>query len=286
MHCILFKVIKMKIYFLFFYFLVLLACKEKKQKIKAQDYVTTIVSEQYNFNKPDATWKLPSSLNEVSGIFLLNDSIMLCQEDERGRIYLFNLKKSVVERIILFGNADDYEDISFFNNVVYLINSKGTILSVTNYLQEPLLLKYNTALSQKNDVEGLSYDSVSQSFLIVCKEQQGIGIVDKNEKVIYQFQKNTGQIAEKPFLSYKEYNFKPSAIAVHPISKSIFVLSASKAKLLELARDGSTKYVYELKKSIFSQPEGLAFDKSGNLYISNEANGAAADILFFKCVKD
>ncbi len=265
---------------------VMFSCKEKKATKNQEIKKTAIINKHYNFSEPQLTFALPSILNEVSGIYLLNDSILLCQEDERGRIYLYNLKTSAVDKIISFGNADDYEDITFFENVVYLINSKGTVVSVSNYLQEPLLTKFNTVLSQKNDVEGLCFDAESQSFLIVCKEQQGDDMEDKDIKNVYQFQMETKQIAKKPFFHFKEKNFKPSAIAVHPISNNIFVLSASKEKLLELARDGSIITNYDLKKSMFPQPEGLAFASNGDLYISNEASGGAADILLFKYVID
>lgn len=285
MLCILIKDLAMKI-ILFVFCCVMFGCKEKKVHKKQQTTKSTFVNTHYNFNQPHLIFGLPSTLNEVSGIYLLNDSIMLCQEDERGRLYLFNLKTAQLDKVISFGSADDYEDLTMLEGVVYLLNSKGTIVSVTNYLQEPLLVKYNTSLSQKNDAEGLCYDSVSQSFLIVCKEQQGERVVNKNEKVVYQFHLETNQIAENPFLIFTEANFKPSALAVHPITKNIFILSASKAKLLEIARDGSILSNFELKKSIFPQPEGLAFDKNGDLYISNEASGGQAKILLFKYAKD
>lgn len=285
MLCILIKDLIMKIILLVFC-CVMFGCKEKKVNKKQQTTKTTVVNKHYNFNQLPLIFGLPSTLNEVSGIYLLNDSIMLCQEDEHGRLYLFNLKTTQVDKVISFGNADDYEDVTMLEDVVFLINSKGTIVSVTNYLQEPLLVKYNTILSQKNDAEGLCYDSVSQTFLIVCKEQQRDRIENENEKVVYQFQLETKQIAEHPFLIFNETNFKPSALAVHPITKNIFILSASKAKLLEVARDGSILSNFELKKSIFPQPEGLAFAKNGDLYISNEASGGQANILLFKYVKD
>lgn len=282
---ILFKDLKMKIFLLVFC-CVMFGCKEKKVNKKQQTTKTTAVNKHYDFNQPHLNLGLPSILNEVSGIFLLNDSIMLCQEDERGRLYLFNLKTAQVDKIISFGSADDYEDLTMLEGIVYLINSKGTIVSVTNYLQEPLLVKFNTSLSKKNDAEGLCYDSVSQSFLITCKELQGEAIVNKDDKVVYQFHLETKQITEHPFLIFNEANFKPSALAVHPITKNIFILSASKEKLLEVARDGSILTNFELKKSIFPQPEGLAFAKNGDLYISNEASGGQANILLFKYVKD
>jgi uncharacterized protein YjiK len=36
-----------------------------------------------------------------------------------------------------------------------------------------------------------------------------------------------------------------------------------------------------LNPSLFKQPEGLAFDRRGNMYISNEGAGGDANVLLF-----
>jgi uncharacterized protein YjiK len=39
---------------------------------------------------------------------------------------------------------------------------------------------------------------------------------------------------------------------------------------------------YPLDPSIFKQPEGLAFDREGNMYISNEGGQGNAHLLLFR----
>jgi hypothetical protein len=105
----------------------------------------------YSFNQPDATWELPSSLSEISGIGLLNDSVMVCQEDENGILYLYNLSSKKVDKTISFGKQNDYEDLAIVGADVYILQSNGNIFQVGNYLQSPVVTKYKTVLTGKND---------------------------------------------------------------------------------------------------------------------------------------
>jgi len=75
--------------------------------------------------------------------------------------------------------------------------------------------------------------------------------------------------------------FQPSAIAIHPFTGNIYLLSNIGRILVVYSGDGELLDVVYLSKDIFSQPEGMCFDKEGDLYISNEANGLGARILCF-----
>lgn len=266
------------------YSFLIFSCKEpeKKETGKKTENQTTSGTQDYNFKSPDATWELPSALKEISGMNLLNDSVMLCQEDENGKLYLYNLSSKEIDKTIPFSNPQDYEDLAVVGADVYLIQSNGNIVQVTGYLQTPVLKKYKTALSRKNDTEGICYDRVSNALLIACKEDQSISETSKQPKAIYTFKLDGDVLTEKPLLVFEEKDFKPSAIAVHPVTGNIFVLSASKRKLLEVNRQGDVLQRYELKGDLFKQPEGLTFSATADLYISNEGAGGNGNILMFK----
>jgi len=268
--------------FLLYAFLVF-SCKEKAKKEPDKNTGTQILAgpQDYNIQSPDATWELPSALKEISGMNLFNDSLMLCQEDENGKLYLYNLSSKEIEKTILFSNPQDYEDLAMVGADVYLVQSNGNIVQVTNYLQTPVLRKYKTALSSKNDTEGLCYDRVSNSLLIACKDDQSISESSKQPKAIYTFKVEEKVLSDKPLIVFKEKDFKPSALAVHPVTGNIFVLSASKRKLLEVNRQGTVMQRYELNGDLFKQPEGLTFSANADLYISNEGGLGKANILLF-----
>jgi uncharacterized protein YjiK len=240
------------------------------------------VRSPYSFQKPDATWELPAALNEISGIGLLNDSIMVCQEDENGLLYLYNLSSSHVDKTIPFGKPNDYEDLAIVGADVYVLQSNGTVLQVANYLQNPVISKFKTALTGKNDTEGLCYDPTTKALLLTCKNNPDSAGAASNEKLIYTFNLQEKNISSNPFLVFEEPEFAPSALAIHPVSKTIFVLSSKKKRLIELSREGKLLNRYDLRGSIFMQPEGLTFAGNGDLYISNEARAGKANILLFR----
>ena len=66
--------------------------------------------------------------------------------------------------------------------------------------------------------------------------------------------------------------FRPSGLAQNPITKEWFIISAVNKFLVVTDSNWQVKEVYTLNGNTFNQPEGIAFDKSGNLYISNEGD--------------
>ncbi|MBY0479430.1 MAG: SdiA-regulated domain-containing protein [Chitinophagaceae bacterium] len=263
----------------------LMSCENEKNKKEKSNNPSAPVQNTtgYVFATPTASWELPTDLKEISGIGLINDSVMLCQEDEKGVLYLYNLSTKQIDRTISFGKPDDYEDLAIVGQDVYVLKSNGNVHLVAGYLQTPAVTKYKTTLSGKNDTEGLCYDPVSKSFLITCKEEQGLAEAPKSTKAVYSFNFKAGEDnAGKTLLVFEEKDFKASAVAVHPVTGNIFVLSAGKRKLVELNRAGKLMNRYELSNELFKQPEGLTFAANGDLYISNEADGGKATIHLFK----
>ena len=64
--------------------------------------------------------------------------------------------------------------------------------------------------------------------------------------------------------------FRPSAVTLNPVTNEWFILS-SVNKLLVIADAGwKVKQAFKLDPTLFSQPEGIAFDNKRTLYISNE----------------
>jgi uncharacterized protein YjiK len=68
----------------------------------------------------------------------------------------------------------------------------------------------------------------------------------------------------------KKISFHPSALTFNPRTREWYILS-SVNKLLVIADNlWKVKKVYHLNPALYIQPEGIAFDNKGNLYISNE----------------
>jgi len=248
----------------------------------------------YQVNEPVQSWNLPAELAEISGVSFIDNQRLACIQDEKGIIYIFNLKAGEVEMEINFGDDGDYEGIEIIENDAWVLKSNGMLYEVPDYLEnaESIVKKHKTALSGKNDTEGLAYDPVSNNLLIACKEnpfldeRKGKGI-----KAFYSFNPETKQIDIEPFLLinldtigyYKgDVSFKPSGIAVQPATGNIFILGSAGKLLLVLSGKGEMLALTGLKPKLFPQPEGICFSPDGTLYIANEGDGREGTILKFE----
>jgi uncharacterized protein YjiK len=248
----------------------------------------------YQLDEPDKSWKLPKTLVEISGLSFIDNYRLAGVQDEKGVVYIFNLKAGGVELEIDFGDNGDYEGIEIIENDAWVLKSNGTLYMVKDYLEKagPNVKKYTTALSGKNDAEGLAYDPVNKNLLIACKEDP---FVDEKEgsgfKAIYSFNLETKLIDLKPFFlinldSIKYYKgdaaFKPSGIAIQPVTGDIFILGSVGKLLLVLTGKGEMLAMIKLRPKIFPQPEGICFSPDGTLYISNEGGGKEGTLLQFE----
>ncbi|NOR87836.1 MAG: hypothetical protein GQ527_09525 [Bacteroidales bacterium] len=258
----------------------------------------------YQLDKPDRTWSLPKKLIEISGLSFIDDHRLACVQDEKGKIYVFNMKSGKIEKKIDFAKDGDYEGIAIVRNDIWVLKSNGNLYRVKKYIKETQAKakKYSTLLSGKNDPEGLTYNPVDNQLLIACK---GHPFIDDREgkryKAIYSFDLKTKQLDLEPFLLmdmdtikyYKGYNaithlgveflaylntakgdvsFQPSGMAIHPISGNIFVLASIGNLLVVYSRSGELLAMIELKSKYHLKPEGICFSPDATLYIANEGD--------------
>ncbi|MCC8360324.1 SdiA-regulated domain-containing protein [Salinimicrobium sediminilitoris] len=235
--------------------------------------------------KVEETWKLPSLLKEVSGIAFLEPGKIACVQDERGSIFIYNLKESTIEKEIKFAGKGDYEGIAIKEDVAYVLKSNGMIYKIADFLNSAKVESFQTFFSSKNDMEGLFYDKSQDRLLLAVKSKDPNS---DDQKGIYAAQLPSLQVKEKPVfkLTFKEEifddileedigeTFFPSEVAINPSSGEVLILEAREPRLLILDPSGVPKNLFRLNRKLFPQPEGLTYDTSGNLYISNEGKPA------------
>lgn len=287
--------------------------------INAQDNKTQILIEvnnykfPYSLQKPDAIYKLPNKLIEISGLSFYKKNELATVQDEKGNIYFFNLKDGKISEKIDFSEDGDYEGIEVVDNQIWVLKSNGNLYKVTYSKKEKTVKtkEYKTDLSRKNDAEGLAYDKQNNRLLIACKGNPYIeDKKGKGKKAIYSFNLDEKKLSKKPVFigdlkqikETQDYNtitksgvdfitslnlakgdvsFQPSGIAIHPETKNIYLLS-SVGKLLIISNNkGKFLALIKLDPVLFVQPEGICFDPKGKLYISNEGKGLASTILKF-----
>ncbi len=249
----------------------------------------------YDLSAPEQKIILPNDLREISGLTYLENDILAAVQDEKGIIYHIDISKNEIVSKFRFAKNNDYEGIEIAQNHYYIISSDGDLYSLNiDEIEDPNTVKLETPLSAKNDVEGLAYDAQNQQLLIACKGDPktknsnplgkavyAFSLKDKSLNLIYTVSRDS-LIKNLDQNKTKDVKFSPSAIAVHPITGDVFILSHVDKYLIALTKKGRIKSVAKLDPRIFKQPEGICFSPSGTLYISNEGKASKGNILQFK----
>ena len=282
------------------------ACKQPHVKVQTEELTRydsiPAYHLQYDFGTPDATFKLPKKLIEISGLSINETgTTLLAVQDEKGIIFRIDSQSGKILDEIPFWKDGDYEGIEMVGDKIYVVKSTGTIYEIKGVGTEEVKMgKFKTPLCKANDVEGLGYDAFSNSLLLTCKGSAAIeGNNGELAKAIYSFSLDSMLLEEKPKIlihladvqdylktnplirnleklteyfqpGETSFTFNPSAIAIHPMTKETYLLSATKKLLVILSSEGRILHIEKLNKKLHPQPEGICFASDGTLFISNE----------------
>lgn len=275
----------------------------------------------YRFDQPDQVYEMPDELEEISGLSAVNEGSLLCNEDETGHLYLFDLQQEEVTRKWNWGEEGDYEGVALIGETAYVLKNTGNIYEIRNYASLSNRMvdssnsdipvdvrRYKTGIGKSCDAEGLVRLPDSNSLLIACKEGE------PERRTIYRFTPSEAGEAT-PFLELDLTRIEnellttgldrlslnlqklldpqsssgilfPSGIAVHPLTQDLYVLSSKSKLLVVYSQEGTLKQVVELQHEKFRQPESITFTPNADLYIGNEANGEKGNIMKFTYVQE
>lgn len=244
----------------------------------------------YNLESPSVKYRLPSVLEEISALSYYGPNQLATLNDEQGRIYVYDLdKKDIVKRIRFEGNGD-FEGLELVGKDMYAIKSNGKLYKF-NIDIEGVVESIDTPFTSENDVEGLGYDKSTNTLLIALKGKGDTDHVKVKGKAVYGYNLTTKEFTKTPLFVLKDKDlervlgsdsskFRPSGIAVHPISGEIYMIASVGSALVVFNNDGSPKNLSILKRSLFPQPEGIAFMPNGDLFISNENDNGGTILRF------
>lgn len=264
---------------LFTLYIALIACAACAQK---KDPSFTSPS-HYNLNEPQQM-EFPPELEEVSGITFVNgdSNRLLAQQDEQGHVYYLKAGDKST-KYVKFAGKGDYEDIAVSNDRIVLLRSDGSFFSFP--LQELYEAEIDAMVSEKilpkGEYESLAASITNSRLYVLCKQcsvdkktSQTTGYILKLESGGQIIKEGSFSIDNEEISKYvklKGKAFRPSALTRNEKTNEWYIVSSINKLLLIADHDWKVKEAHLLNPKLFNQPEGIAFDKDNNLYISNEA---------------
>jgi uncharacterized protein YjiK len=242
---------------------------------------------------------LDRELSEISGLsFNKQSSTLFAINDEKGILYEVNKETGDIMSSSKFHRKGDYEAIEVVNDTAFIAKNNGNLYQFNFKNRETKVFK--TSLTVKNDIEGLSFEDQTACLLLACKGDGSINNRKTKSKSIYRFCLKDQLLNPEPLISldidtlisfvknqYKKLGplrmggfvnriktFSPSGIAIHPINRDIYIVSAKGSSLVIL--DSKT----------IPQPEGICFDQKPYLYISTEGQGYSGKIFKYDIKKN
>ncbi|HSC36988.1 MAG TPA: SdiA-regulated domain-containing protein [Chitinophagaceae bacterium] len=239
---------------------------------------------EYDLNKPEK-FQMPGTLLEISGIAFNkgNPDTVYAIQDEQGK--LFKLKWGVKKQYhTKFDKNGDYEDLAILDNQVIVLKSNGHLYSFPlpdSMSEETAGLREWKGLLPEGEYESIWADEASGQVYVLCKNCPAAD--SKISVPGYRLQFTAGELTASGGFSINvsqirdidgkvKRGFRPSALAKNPVTGEWFIISAVNQLLVTADSSWKVTNVYHLDGNRFNQPEGLAFDAKGNMYISNEGD--------------
>lgn len=261
----------------------------------------------YNFEQPDKIISLQDSLREISGIAFINDSTVVCVQDENGILFVYDIQHNRIKERHPFHADGDYEGITTAYNYIYILRSDGKLFEISDFNSKKISTKSYTTNVPASNNEGLCFNYGENELLIGCKNKVTNSDVEKDVRQIYAFdlsehkldknakfemrvedamtfadKKNldmSGVGVNKKGKNKNTFKFNISAIAIHPISGNLYILNAADHALFVVNDKSKIIAIQLLDPVLFNKPEGLTFKPNGDMFITNEGQEGRANIV-------
>ena len=229
---------------------------------------------------------MPEVLKEISGISVVDDSTVFCEQDELGVVFRLNLKDNSVSIVGRFTDLGDFEDVQTIQNNVYVLRSDGALLYF-DYTAEEIHVQEKMLKIPCLNMEGLCYNKTDHYLYIACKDIP-FEKYNTNFENRYVYKVNPSDYTVQPYLQVDQneirdfidshYNIdlslkpilQPSALAFHPQSNFLYVLSADNRLIAVYDENDKLCNVLLLPPEEYYKPEGIDFMPNGDLLISSE----------------
>jgi uncharacterized protein YjiK len=233
---------------------------------------------------PTRQWRLPSPLDEISGLAVSADGRLFAHGDERAVIYEIDPTQGRLASTFTVGTPEtgDFEGLAITpDGAFWLATSRGELLTFRQGRdgERVAFERFDSGLRDVCEVEGLAYLPTDESLILACKHMKGREM--DGQLKLYAWRPGSDAT---PWRSFRGSDvaraaavseFQPSSLEIDASTGDLFVLSARDGAVARFGADGVLRNAWPLGAQ-HAQAEGLTFLPDGSLVIADEgARGPA-----------
>jgi uncharacterized protein YjiK len=257
---------------------------ENSEVLKEREarYVAAIASaDSGGDDKPIARWVMPEALREISGLTLTQDGRLFAHGDEHAEISEIDYKRGVIVKRFLLGDQilrDDFEGIAAVGDRFFMMTSVGRLYEFKEGADKASVpyVMHDAALGKDCELEGVAYDSTSNSLVMPCKVVKDEKLADR--LVLFRWSLDSTASPRVTRLDVPLASvvgspawdeFHSSDMTVDPKTGNYVIVSAQEKGLIVMTPKGQFVAARELD-DMHNQVEGVAITRDGVLIISDE----------------
>jgi len=250
----------------------------------------------FDLTTPESISNLPMGVMPFSDVTPFDSTHLACIYSESGEVAFFDFTTNTVSLNLALGSKYKFIDVSKIDSTLILLDSESQV----HFLNPPYdstSFVNSEFLKENFTTSGIClHPSTKRLFLLGEMQEQETGIfaaplfsfnLNKNKfKEVPLFEVNSSAIESfaysnnlvLPFSkidakgdTVQGIDFVPSAIAIHPKTNEIYILSSKDNSLVVYNQFGSIVNYTVLDKSIFNRPTAMTFQENGDLLITNSS---------------
>lgn len=248
----------------------------------------------FDLQHPNSVQTLPMGIQPFSDIALLDSTHLLGLNQESGMMFVYDLNDYSVVPFLSWDMESKIRNISTLDSTLLLVDDAKHIHFLSSPYDSSSLTTLNLENEQFDPTSVCYHKETNRLFLIASNEERTEGYSNSS---IYAYNLNQRKLNAQPLFSIsgedieafaiqnnlmiarsdlsimddtlESMNFTPTAIAVHPKTNEIYILSGSDHSLAVFNQFGEIVNFTTLDKNTFSHPSAMTFKKNGDLVITD-----------------
>jgi len=270
------------------------------QKVGVDNYyfekATTFLKEDgyLNLAQSDQISLLPMGIESFSDITFLDSTILICLQEDKSSLVLFDLSSNQVSTPITINLPNKIIDFSRIDSTIILLDNQVQVHFLLPPYDSSSLVTENDILGDWKSAATCIHESTKRMFILT---QNNFDVDNPVSNSIYTYTISKRKLNEKALFdisisdiemfaienniatpqnkftdlsdSLSQLIFNPSAMAIHPKTNEIYILSSENRSIVVFNQFGEVQDLFFLDEKLVSNPKAMTFHPSGDLLISN-----------------